>query len=144
MTFAEVLVEQALRIPDTVTWRWRERNGDHAVLEFPVQHEGGFEVSIDASPDSVGVYADAAHAEYQAANEAERLEVVVTALEDARLLLSPTRRLRVRYAAEQPYSWCVEKLVDGEWTADFTTALLFWNYFGRRSEEVYQNRVPWE
>jgi len=54
-------------------------------------------------------------------------------------LLSPGMRLRELRAAGRPYKWILEGRLSGQWHTEQTMALLIWNYFGVRSERIYQN-----
>ena len=48
-------------------------------------------------------------------------------------------RLREFRAGGRPYRWILEARSPSGWEVHSTMGLLFWNYFARRSESVYQN-----
>jgi hypothetical protein len=138
MSVIEELQHAETAIPADIVREWGERSDDMVVLRFPAQDRDGFDVEIHAFPHALTVYADLAHAEVEEALPPG--ELVREALKRVQDLLSSRTRLRIRFAGGVPYRWRVEVLEDGEWQLDFMTALLFWNYLGRRSEVIRQNR----
>jgi hypothetical protein len=48
-------------------------------------------------------------------------------------------RLRTRHAGGRAYKWLLERVTGSEWRAEHVTGLLFFNYFGRRTETIRQN-----
>jgi hypothetical protein len=54
-------------------------------------------------------------------------------------VLSPGMRLRELRAGRMPYRWYLEAAVEGTWHTEQMMGLLLWNFFGRRSERIYQN-----
>ena len=60
---------------------------------------------------------------------------------ESRDLLSPVMRIRERLAGGKPYKWIFELYHDGQWIAEEWCGLFFWNYIGKRTEKIYQNRI---
>jgi hypothetical protein len=73
-------------------------------------------------------------------NSPDPPKLVTAALGIARDLLSPSMRLREWRSNGSPYRWALESRLGNTWTTDGTTGLLFWNYFGKRTEQTFQNR----
>lgn len=67
--------------------------------------------------------------------------MVEDALGLVRDLLSPDMRVRELRAGRSAYRWFIEAFDGRTWKVEHMTGLLFWNYFGRRSEHIYQNAV---
>ena len=115
-----------------------ELSGDGARLRFPRQAESGFDVEILIDAQGLVVHALGAH-EHFAAGAAPPAELCGRALGLVRDLLSPDMRIRETRAGAKPMRWTVESRAGQGWRAEGTTGLLFFNYFGRRSERIYQN-----
>ena len=116
---------------------------ESVTLTFPGQAEGGFDVVVEASSEELILIANGAHVQFDRPYDPDYdLEMQVEeALGLARDLLSPAMRVRERYASGKPYRWHIEYLDDMQWRVEHETVLLFWNYFGRRSERIYQNHT---
>lgn len=90
------------------------------------------------SSDGLALRAGGFHTHFDDSDDAGAL--VRDAFGLVRDLLSPAMRLREWRAGNVPYRWVLEVQVADGWRSEQTMGLLFWNYFGRRSERVYQNR----
>lgn len=55
--------------------------------------------------------------------------------------LSDQCRLRVTSRGGTAYRWTVQRFIDGAWCDDSQTGLLFFPFWRRRSERIYQNRI---
>jgi hypothetical protein len=111
---------------------WR----DDGSLTFPPTADEGFEVSLHPNACAITVFTGVG---WHHALDGEPTEAVEQALGLTRDLLSSDCRIREGCAAGQPYRWTLERRESETWLPESTTALLFWNYFGRRSERFYQN-----
>jgi hypothetical protein len=109
---------------------------ESVTLTFPRHTEGGFDVIVEATPEEIILFANGAHVHVDEENPETQAE---EALGLARDLLSPAMRIDERCAGGKPYRWYIEYLDDMQWHAEHETGLLFWNYFGRRSEHIYRN-----
>ena len=56
-------------------------------------------------------------------------------------MLSSTMRLRVFSSNKRPYKWVLEYRDGEQWLAESTTGMLLFNYFGKKSEHILQNRT---
>jgi hypothetical protein len=115
---------------------WHETDTS-VTLEFPKVEPTGFDVLIVAGMSEVVVTAGNLHTHFDDPKNPH--ELVRASLGLARDLLSPTMRLRERCAGGSPYRWILELKKGGKWVGQETVALLFWNYFGARSERILQN-----
>ena len=114
---------------------------ESVTLTFPRQAEGGFDVVVEAASEELILFANGAHVQFDRPYDPDygpEMQVE-EALGLARDLLSPAMRIRERYAGNKPYRWHIEYVNDTQWRVEHETVLLFWNYFGRRSERIYQN-----
>jgi hypothetical protein len=114
---------------------------ERVTLTFPRQTEGGFDVVVEATSEEIILFANGAHVQFDVPYDPDHNPEmqVEEALGLARDLLSPTMRIRQRYAGGKPYRWYIEYLDDAQWRAEHETVLLFWNYFGRRFERIHRN-----
>jgi hypothetical protein len=117
-----------------------DAGGDHCILDIPPCSDAGFNITIQVFPSEIVVSMQGAHEHFRLEDGPEDLVRSVLGL--VRDLLSPAMRVREQCAGGWPFRWHVEMLQnDGTWHTETTTGLFFWNYFGRRSERIYQNHV---
>ena len=112
-------------------------------LRFPASSDEGFEVVL--KPDSHGIVVFTSVGFHKHFEGAVR-EVVQEALGFARDLLSPDTRVREHRAGGRPYRWNLERRQEGwlsttpgDWAVESVVCLVLWNFFGRRTERIYQN-----
>jgi hypothetical protein len=110
--------------------------GRHLQVEFPKQGPSGFDVFLTVTDGDVLLETDRGWHLQQEGPSEQQIEEFLGLVRD---MLSTACRLRERRAGGRPYRWHLESFVEGVWRRDGTTGLVFWNYFGRRSEHVYQN-----
>jgi len=55
--------------------------------------------------------------------------------------LSSECRMRELYRGSSPYKWVIESLQDGEWVMVQETGLLFFPFWKKKSEKIYQNSI---
>lgn len=112
---------------------------DHCLLEIPKHADDGFDIMIEVCPDQITVFAEGAHDHLDSGGDIRG--TVGTALGLLRDLLSPSMRVREHRAGGTPYKWHIENLEEGSWVVESSTGLMFWPYFGRRDERIYQNHI---
>jgi hypothetical protein len=115
------------------------------VLQFPASSEQGFEVVLQPNTHGITVFTSVGfHKHFKGPVP----EVVQEALGFARDLLSPHTRLIEHWAGGGPYRWNLERRrlvfrLDGREESESElvsiTCLVLWNFFGRRTERIYQN-----
>jgi hypothetical protein len=111
-------------------------------LAFPAEAADAFEVAVEAYGGAVLVSGVGFHTHFDWQGNAA--ENVRAALALARDLLSPAMRVREVSAGGRPYKWELQRLDGRDWRTEEVTVVpgtVFWNYFGRRSERIYQNRT---
>lgn len=118
---------------------WLQERGA-VILRFPPTDEQGFQVAIEARDGSITVVMGRSHHPFDVA-EGTLERTVGEVLGLTRDLLSPDMRLREMCAGGYPYKWIVETYDGTTWRAEFEAGLLLFNYFGRRSERLFQNRL---
>lgn len=108
-------------------------------LRFPRVDDFGFDVDVCVGDREIVVQALGAHEHFDLGNGTPS-EVCASVLGLVRDLLSPAMRIREIRSHGRPFRWFVESLNGPEWQVEAETGLLIFNYFGSRSERVYQNR----
>jgi hypothetical protein len=116
-----------------------DEDEDHCVLEFPKTAEDGFPVTVEVVAEELTVGGHGFHQHFT--REIRGRSSIPEALGLVRDLLSPGMRIRERLAAGSPFKWESEILSNGDWVREGSTGLLFWIYFGKRSERFYQNHT---
>lgn len=113
------------------TWR-----GD--ALVFLTTEASGFEIRLHPEEHGIVVFAGLGLHEHF---EESPAEAVRDALGLVRDLLSPDMRVRELRAGRFAYRWILERMAGDRWLPESETGLLFWNYFGKRSQRIYQNKA---
>ena len=113
--------------------------GTVVTLRFPPADAHGFEVAVQAREGCLYVLMGRTHQPFDVDVRSPRV-AVLAALGLIRDLLSPNMRLRELRSGGRPYRWFVESQDGTAWRLEAETGLLFFNYFGARSEHVFQNR----
>lgn len=111
---------------------------DHCLLDFPKIDADGFDITVEVVPDQVFVYGSGFHEHFDTNDNKTKIESALGLVRD---LLSPDMRIREYLAGDRPYRWDLETIRDGKWITEHTTGRLFWNYFRKRSQKFYQNKV---
>ena len=112
---------------------------DHCILDIPEESDSGFPITVEVNPDEIMVIASGAHTQLFLEDNPD--ELAAHALGLVRDLLSPAMRIRERLAGGEAYKWAFESYLDGKWLTEEWVGLFFWNYFGKRSEKIYQNKI---
>lgn len=136
------LAKETLATTPEVKHSWSiDADEDHCMLNISASSDAGFSITIEVFPEEITVFMGVPH-EHFSPEGASPEELVRSILGLLRDLLSPAMRVREQRAGGSPFRWYVEMhQEDGTWQTETTTSLLFWNYFGRRSERIYQNDV---
>ena len=56
-------------------------------------------------------------------------------------MMSPAMRIREVSANGSPYHWYLENAINGSWQSESECSLIFWNWFGKRTERYYINTL---
>ncbi|HBG28392.1 MAG: hypothetical protein A2Y10_11160 [Planctomycetes bacterium GWF2_41_51] len=118
-----------------------DEDEDHCILDIPEMFDEGFAIKIEVNPDRITVIASGAHMTLNLNEYKNADELAAQALGLVRDLLSPGMRIRERLAGGIPYKWAFETYQNGRWLTMEWIGLIFWNYFGKRTEKIYQNKV---
>ena len=121
------------------SWSINEQK-DQCTLEIPEQNEKGFSIKVGVYGHEITVWAGGI--DFVQISSTENFDETITdILGLVRDLLSPTMRIRELRAGDSPYRWHMECFRDGRWVREESSGLLFWNFFGKRSEKIYQNFI---
>ena len=137
---ASVLRRQAapfLAAHPTLQHRWLDQ-GAIMTLQFPPTGDSGFEVALQVGNGYAYVLAGHSHHAFHPPSDSPDSEIA-RALDLVRDLLSPRMRLSEVSSGGRPYRWVVERQLNGQWRPHTEDSSVFFNYFGRRSERVFQN-----
>jgi hypothetical protein len=135
--------QAALTAAPGLSHQWHLEDRAHGTLRFPAE-PAGFEITVEVEPEEITVFAGEAHDHFRHLSPSDDIQTIAAeALGFVRDLLSPDMRVRVLLAADRVYRTHIERCHGNRWVIESTTGSLFWNYFGKRSEQVYQNqRLP--
>ena len=111
--------------------------GSAYAIEFPKTSESGFDVDVYVRDDGyLEITTDHGWHYHGHGLTGEQLEERLGLVRD---LLSPAMRIREVRSNNKPYGWVLEGSYGTDWKREGASALVFFNYFGRRSEHVFQN-----
>lgn len=116
-----------------------DEDEDHCILDIPKQKNNGFDITIEVSAKEIAITAASAHTHFDLEKSYEK--TIQSSLSLVRDLLSPGMRIRELVSSGHPYKWYIEALHDEKWVIEEENGLLFWNYFGKRTEKIYQDEV---
>ena len=117
---------------------------DHCILDIPKRSEDGFDITVEVFPYEIIVSADGPHLHFDDIknDDIKNIEATVQeALGLIRDMLSPVMRVVEQRSNGQPYKWHLESYREGQWKREDTTGILFYNFFGRKTKNIYQNNV---
>jgi hypothetical protein len=116
---------------------WEVESDGSVVLHLPKTSPRGFDISLTGNDVDIELEAGGFHSHFDDLPDPK--ELISGALGFVRDLLSESMRLRVCYSNGNPYRWLLESRDQNAWKVEEETGLLFWNFFGEKSEEVFQN-----
>lgn len=126
MAVIERLIQKLKKYPEL---RFEKTND--SVKIFPLTPDG-FEVSIFQDSHECIVSFEGWHEHFSSEDEA--LNCLVWGL-------TPACRLVISMRGNAAHKWTVQSLEDNQWKDVGTTGLLFFNYFGRKSQKILQNNI---
>lgn len=109
-------------------------------LKIPVIAYDGFSIELAVSNSGVELTTDRGFHEYFEIEE-DINAFFKQILGLTRDLLSPQVRLRELRSNDQPYRWRLEAWDGSNWVQEFEMGLLIYNFFGRKSQQVFQNHI---
>ncbi|MFK8013467.1 MAG: hypothetical protein AB8B80_15620 [Marinicellaceae bacterium] len=119
-----------------ITW-----NDDNTEVTIHEANSNGFDVSVSMDEVDLYILTDCGFHDHwrltEFKNNNEALESIFGLVRD---MLSENMQIKVMLTNKSPYRWILQFREENEWIDESTTGLLFWNYFGRRREEVYKNQ----
>jgi hypothetical protein len=129
--------QEGLKNYPALQYRWADLNGGAQVV-FPKLCPTGFDVIINISDKEIMVSTElGAHDQFPVGSDPS--EAVENALGMTRALLSADTRVREFRAGGRPYRWVIEYKEGEAWRKGAITGLLFWHYFSKRTQHIYQN-----
>ncbi|MGE0267085.1 MAG: hypothetical protein AB7S78_01335 [Candidatus Omnitrophota bacterium] len=138
-TFIAFLKKTLSKHPDiTHTWSIDE-DEDHCILEIFKQTETGFDIIVEVFPNKIHVNVESSFFDFTNFKSVE--DMVQTAWNLIRDLLSPAMRLVEFLSDGKPYKWKVEFYNNGKWKSKSCSSLLFFKYFGKKTKTILQNKV---
>ena len=124
-----------------VAHSWTIGSGeDHCILNVPKLDKQGFDITFEIDSEEYWLTCG----EFQGTDALEEGTAEDFAGHCIGLLydlLTPLMRVRERLAGKTAYKWTLECLRGGTWESRGSHSLVLFNYWGRRSERIRQNRV---
>jgi hypothetical protein len=137
MVFEQYASEILARHPE-VRAKWEVTKTGGRRLMIYKQDESGFDVIVDAETHGLYPYADEWHGPAWDLN-GNCEELCQEFMGFIRSLLCEDSRLEVSYAGSRPYKFVLTFPTEGGFESS-ETGLFFFDYFGKRSARIFQNR----
>ena len=128
--------EAAMRASPALPHEWVSE-AESLVLRIPAISSDGFDVELQANAGGLELRCGDMHPPLDVSSDPAA--AVRDALGLVRDVLSPGIRLRELTAGGNADHWLLEATTERGWEVEFRMGLMFWNYFGRRSERIYCN-----
>lgn len=109
------------------------------ILDIPQQSENGFNITIEIDENRLILYTEGSHIHLDDVQDPKHLVQDILGL--LRDLLSSAMRVVEFLSDDKPYKWSMESFRNGKWENENTTGLLFYNYFGKKTQKIYQNDI---
>jgi hypothetical protein len=116
-----------------------DEDEDHCILDIPKAAQNGFDITIEVFPNEITVLANGLHLHFDDIKDVEK--TVQNVLGMLRELLSPSMRVVEFRSNGHPYRWVLESFRNNRWHREDTTGIVFYNIFGRRTKNIYQNQI---
>lgn len=114
-------------------------NNDHCHLLIPTQRQEGFDISVEVNSNQITYHLGGYHDHLDLDGDPhEFVNHFFGFLYDS---LSTLMRVREFRSGSSAYKWILECRSDDVWETEGTSGLLFYNYFGSKTEAIYQNSV---
>lgn len=111
--------------------------GDRCILSITGSGPTGFNIVAEVHPDEVTLSAQGWHDHYPMTGTLD--DFVGEMSGRIRDMLSPAMRIREELSFGVAFRWHLENLTEGRWWSESTCGLLFYPWFGRKSEKIYSN-----
>ena len=133
----KLYAEDILKEYPELKYHW-EIDTDMVELSFPKSNDDGFDICMQVSNNRIVISTDKL-VDYLHNFKDDYKEVFENYLGVVRDLLSPNMRIKEFLSNNSSYKWQIQYLENGEWITENNAALIFWNYFGKRSYKYYTN-----
>jgi hypothetical protein len=111
---------------------------DGKELIFKKKNVEGFDVIIGFEENHIYIYTNRGYHEHFEMMEKSE-EVLNYVFETVRGLLNKKMRIIEFLSNGKAYMWKLQSLNNEKWKTVATNSLILWNYFGRKSENIYRN-----
>ena len=139
-TFLKLREDFRTRYTDLIIHESEDEAQNLASLEVKSQSSEGFDVGVEIRADKIFFWTNTGfHDEWQIGKDHNSF--MKSVFEFLRDVLSNNMRLRELRSNGRPYRWILEGWDGKDWIMESTTGLIFYNYFGRKSEHIFQNQM---
>jgi len=122
---------------NNLTYLWNEQKSE---LKIPKLCENGFDIIVGEYEFHIYLMTDRGYHDHWHSDRFENIEVAYQIIFGlVWYLLSLDMRILEKRSNNSPYCWLLQSCVEGKWRTESKTALILWNYFGKRSELVFSN-----
>ncbi len=123
----------------TLTYSWNEEKSE---VTIPRENSDGFDITIGEDSEQIYLLTNCGYHDHWHSEMFESLEEAYeTVFGLVRDLLSNAMRVLEKRSNDSAYCWQLQINENGCWKTESKTSLLFWNYFGKKSEVVFSNNT---
>lgn len=116
---------------------WRNNNKE---IVFKKKDENGFDITIQDNETFIYIETEPGY-HWHFDNKKDKKQTLSEVMGLVRDLLGPNMRIREILSNGKPRKWITECYINNKWISDGETGLLVWNYLGKKSEKIYQNKI---
>jgi len=114
-------------------------SGDCYTFSIKDKSKNGYSIYVEILGDELIFHCDHFHQHIYQPKEMNTEEYVNHVFGMVYDYLTTDVRMIEKRSNGKPYKWTIETKEGEEWKEDQSTGLIFYNYFGMKSEKIYQN-----
>ncbi|HSR18378.1 MAG TPA: hypothetical protein VLM39_09850 [Ignavibacteriaceae bacterium] len=128
-------IDEVIQNGNNLKYEWRENNTEILFQKISSQ---GFDIIIRYDENNIYLETDTGYHDYFKVNNNFK-EVLIDVMGIIRDLLTRNMRIKEYLSNNRSYKWTLQCFRENKWKDESSTGLIFWNYFGKKSEKIYFN-----
>lgn len=132
-------ISDCIKNEKSIDYEWKK---DNTEIIFKKKDENGFDVIVRLENDIIYLGSEKNYHEHfhikQFKDIEKTIEFVMGLVRD---MLSKNMRIKEISSNGKSYKYLLQQFHKNKWETESSDGLLFWNYFGKRSERIYSNDI---
>ncbi|MFH1441854.1 MAG: hypothetical protein ABIH18_07450 [Candidatus Omnitrophota bacterium] len=132
-------ISDCIKNEKSIDYEWKK---DNTEIIFKKKAEDGFDIIVRLENDIIYLESDKdCHKHFHIKGFKDIEKAMEITMEFVRNMLSKNMRIKELLSNGKPYKYLLQKFYKNRWKTESSGGLLFWNYFGKRSERIYSNDI---